>query len=150
VAIDASLQVLDVARTRRLASPASFEVGDAYRLADVAGEFDAAMTCFWLSHVPRARLTAFLGSLASRLRPGSPVVLADNMYVPGVGGELLSPVGSLDTYKRRTLADGSEHLVLKNYFAQSELRALLATLGRVEALVFGQCFWWAICRTRKS
>jgi hypothetical protein len=97
--------------------------------------------------VPRARLGEFLRALADRLAAGSPVVLADNVYVPGVGGELVRSEGSADTYKPRTLADGSEHLVLKNYFGQSELRETLGALGRVEVLVFGQCFWWAACTT---
>jgi len=149
VAIDAVPETLEIARAKRLGPRVSFSVADAYDLAAVSGRFDAGLACFWLSHVPRASLDAFMRGLAARLEPGSPVVLTDNVYVPGVGGDLVWQKGEPDTYKLRTLADGSQHLVLKNYFGRSELRDVLGALGRVEVLVFGQCFWWAACRTHE-
>ena len=116
---------------------------DAYGLAAVPGDFDAALAMFWLSHVPRARLQEFLGGLCARIVPGATVYLADNVYVPGLGGELLPADAAGDTFKLRRLADGSRHRVLKNYFEEAKLRDLLAPYALDLALRTGAHFWSA-------
>ena len=146
-ATDASAAMLAIARTRPLPPTVTFGEADAYDLQAAPGRFDAGLACCWLSHVPRTRAAEFLAGLRDRLLPGAPVVLADNVYVPGVGGELVWPPASADSYKRRQLASGDEQLILKNYYSEAELRDLLATLGSVESLRIGACFWWATCRT---
>src|SRR5207253_3196810 len=88
--------------------------------------FDGGLATFWLSHVPRARLRAFLDGFHARLAAGAVVYLADNVYVAGVGGELLPADRAGDTYKVRRLTDGGRHRVLKNYFSTEELRTVLA------------------------
>jgi hypothetical protein len=42
------------------------------------------------------------------------------MFVPGVGGELMSQPASNDTFKLRRLADGSTYEVLKNDYITIE------------------------------
>src|SRR5919202_5925225 len=66
-ATDASLAMLTHAREKTLPRNVTLLVGDAYDLRRVPGEFDAALAMFWLSHVPRARLRAFLDGLNARL-----------------------------------------------------------------------------------
>jgi SAM-dependent methyltransferase len=150
-AVDASPAMLAEARRRRLPPErVEFLVGDAFALAAVPGRFDGALANFWLSHVPRARLGAFLDGFHARLEPGAAVFLADNVLVAGVGGEEVTVAGSDDAYKLRRLADGSSHRVLKNYFDDDELRALLAPRGEALALHRGDCFWWAAYRTRPA
>ena len=107
LAVDASPAMLDLAgkRCRR----AELRLGDAY--APPPGPFDAVVAIFWLSHVPRARMPGFFATLPKAAR-----FFADNTYVPGEGGELLP--GVEDTWKRR-----GEHVVLKNYFSEGDLRA---------------------------
>src|SRR5205807_2472130 len=121
-ATDASLAMLAEAREKGLPPSVTLLPADAYGLAAVPGDFDAALAMFWLSHVPRARLQEFLGGLCARIVPGATVYFADNVYVPGLGGELLPADAAGDTFKLRRLADGSRHRVLKNYFEQAELR----------------------------
>jgi SAM-dependent methyltransferase len=145
VAVDAAPGVLEIARARGLpAGRVRFVEGDAYRLDRVAtGEtVDAGLAAFFVSHVPRARLGVFLDGLPRRLGPGAPVVLADNVYLPGVGGELVAGPGA-DTYKLRRLADGSEHRVLKNYLDDAELEALLGRRSRDLRIRRGDCYWRA-------
>ena len=130
LATDVSEPMLAHARGRGL--PANVEI----RLADAfdppAGDFDGVLAIYWLSHVPRAQLREFL----SRLRGA--LFFADNVYVEGEGGQLVE--GAADTYKRRKLQDGSEHLVLKNYFDLEQLRELLPGAD-VRA---GQWIWRAL------
>jgi len=47
--------------------------------------------------------------------------MADSLYVPELGGKLITKKGDENTYKLRISKDGSEHLVLKNYFSVDEL-----------------------------
>jgi SAM-dependent methyltransferase len=146
-ATDSSLGML--AEAREKPPPANVELlaRDAYDLHDLPADFDAGLAMFWLSHVPRARLRAFLDGFHARLGPGAVVYLADNVYVPGLGGELLPADGAGDTYKLRRLPHGGRHRVLKNYFSTDELGALLAP-GTSDLVVrAGSCFWSATYRT---
>ena len=143
VAVDASPEMLAQARAKGWPEArVAFQEGDAFALDRLVGEFDAGCANFWLSHVPRAGVPEFLAGFHRRLGAGAAVFMADNVNVPGVGGELVAPPGREDTFKRRQLADGSEHLVLKNYFSEEELRRLLAPSAVGLRVKMGQCFWW--------
>jgi ubiquinone/menaquinone biosynthesis C-methylase UbiE len=142
LATDASLEMLHIAAGKPLPPNVRFAQADAYRLDALGGTFSGGLANFWFSHVPKDRVPNFLESFNAVLRPGARVFLADNCYIPGVGGELVTVEDSRDTYKRRYLADGSEHLVLKNYYTAEELSDIFspyATGLRVQA---GVCFWW--------
>ncbi len=148
-AFDVSPEMLNEAQSKGL-PPETVEIteGDAYELEIIEGEFDAGLVMFWLSHVPRRRLEEFLRSLGERLGPGAQVFMADNVYVPGLGGELVEEPDSEDTYKRRESVQGEEELVLKNYFDEAGLRRLLKPYARDLELTFGQNYWWAAYRVR--
>jgi SAM-dependent methyltransferase len=144
LATDASDPMLAYARQQMPTThPVTFARADAYDLTPLPGTFDAGVALFWLSHVPKARLAVFLNGFLRRLEPGAVVVLADNVYIPGLGGDLITHPDRPDTCKRRTLADGSTHEILKNYFTESDLRNLLQSAARNLRIHYGQCFWWA-------
>jgi SAM-dependent methyltransferase len=141
--VDASEAMLAIARQKQLpADKIELRSGDAYALDEVEGDFDAALANFWLSHVPRSRLNSFLEGLHARLGSGAVVFMADNTYIPGIGGELLSKPGTNDTYKVRRLADGTQYDVLKNYFTRQELTDLFAPRARDLDIHMGECYWW--------
>jgi ubiquinone/menaquinone biosynthesis C-methylase UbiE len=139
--------MLNQARNRSWAEgKVTFQTGDAYELEVLNGEFDAGLTAFWFSHVSRTRVVEFLDGFHRRLSPGSPVFIADNMPVPGVGGELVTFPDRDDTFKRRELGDGSEHLVLKNYYSEQELETLFRARSSSLEIHMGKCFWWIVYR----
>jgi len=146
-ATDASLAMLAEAREKPLPANVELLARDAYDLHDLPSDFDGGLATFWLSHVPRARLRAFLDGFHARLVAGAVVYLADNVYVPGVGGELLPADRAGDTYKVRRLTDGGRHRVLKNYFSTEELRTVLAPGTSELAVRAGKWFWSARYRT---
>src|SRR5690348_12005201 len=118
-ATDISPEMLKLAAQKGLPpEQARFSNSDAYDLCWLPGEFDGGLANFWLSHVPRARLHEFLAGFHAKLSPGARVFMADNVYVEGVGGELVQKPGEADTYKRRQLQDGTTYDVLKNYFTE--------------------------------
>jgi SAM-dependent methyltransferase len=144
-ATDASAEMLEIARSKNISlDQVQFGYADAYDLASISDQFDAALVNFWLSHVPRLRLRRFLSGLHDRLCPGSTIFMADNAYVPGVGGEIVSFEGSVDTYKRRTLSDGSSHVILKNYYSSDELATMLSPFTEQVEITVGACFWWVV------
>ncbi|MCZ8514561.1 methyltransferase domain-containing protein [Paenibacillus filicis] len=141
-ATDVTPETIAIARSKAMpADKVTFLEGDAYRLQEVPGSFDAALAMFWFSHVPKAQIPIFLEGLHSRIGPGEVMFIADNMFIPGIGGELIVRPGEADTYKQRELTDGSKHEVLKNYFTEQELEELFGPLATELRITMGECFW---------
>jgi ubiquinone/menaquinone biosynthesis C-methylase UbiE len=141
---DTSTEMLAAAQTKRL-SPAkvTFQRADAYELEGLPGPFEAGVANFWFSHVPRARMHAFLDRFHRALAPGAVVFMADNVLVPGIGGQIVTYPDRADTFKRRCLSDGSRHEILKNYYTERELSEILAAVTDLK-IHMGRCFWWVI------
>ena len=139
-AFDAAPETLDIARGRVPGSNLKFLVGDAYDPPRHAG-FDAAFCGFWFSHVPRARQREFLAGLNAALRPGARVVMLDNRYVEGSSTPVTERDADGNGYQARRLADGSTHLVRKNFPSERELRSLVAGLGERAAFTIWNHYW---------
>ncbi|MEM9601306.1 MAG: methyltransferase domain-containing protein [Pseudomonadota bacterium] len=126
LAVDASAEPLARLEARALGDHVQTALHDAYAL-DTLGGFDAAFVGFWFSHVPRARRRAFCRGLDAALAPGSPVVFVDNL--PGA----CQPINRVDDvgdgWHTRTLPDGSEHQVLKNFPRPDEMLDALEGLA---------------------
>ena len=129
-AIDSAPETLQIARARPGCAGVDFHIGDAYALPEPPDRFDAAFAGFWYSHVPLARVRAFLQGLQARLQPGSRVVLLDNRYVAGSSTAISETDADGNTYQARPLADGSSHRVLKNFPVEAQLQAAIEGLGR--------------------
>lgn len=150
VAVDASEEVLGIAA--RKAWPADrtphFMVADAYALPESLRAFPAAFAGFFWSHIPRARIGAFLRALSGHLAPDARVVLLDNRYVHGSSTPISEADDEGNTWQQRTLRDGSRHRVLKNFPTEAQLRADLSLLAAaVEYLEFDY-FWLVDARWR--
>ncbi|MCC7487270.1 MAG: methyltransferase domain-containing protein [Burkholderiales bacterium] len=146
VAVDTSPEALEIAAAKPLPpGRVRFEVGDCYALSREVGRFDGVFAGFWWSHVLIRDQARFLAGLDRLLDPGARVVLLDNRYVEGSS----TPVSHRDeegnTYQRRRLADGSEHVVLKNFPGEDDLRRAAGPRGlafRYEALdYYWVCSW---------
>ena len=145
IATDIVDEVLGIAKGKQYECAVSFHRGDAYNLSFEDDSFGGGLANSWLSHIPKEKIDSFLKGFHQVLQVGSRVFMADNVYVPGVGGELVAVDGDDNTYKLRKLKDGSEHLVLKNYYSVEELLEIfgryVAGLGRND-LFYGKRFWY--------
>jgi SAM-dependent methyltransferase len=146
-ATDVNKANLDVAKARRdWPATVGFAVADALALQAVRGNFDAAFAGFFWSHVPLAKIDAFLDALMLRLLPGSLAVFADNRLVPGS----VHPVTRRDehgnTYQQRQMSDGSSWDVLKNFPEPGEVRTRLSRFGESAGVEELDNFWLAWCR----
>ncbi|WP_053957792.1 class I SAM-dependent methyltransferase [Sulfobacillus thermosulfidooxidans] len=149
VAVDASKEMLNIAKSKGLDSDiVIFCQGDAYNLNSLRGNFDGGVANFWFSHVPKCRIHEFLSHWHARLGQASTVFMADNVYMDGVGGQLISKASDNNTYKMRTLEDGRRYEVLKNYYTQDELRTLFSPYADALHIHVGQCYWWLSYRVK--
>ena len=142
-ACDLTLEVLTIARLAQPEDDAvSFEVADAFNLDDVPGQFDAAFAGFWWSHVELRDLPRFLGGLHARLEPGSRVMFVDNQYVDGSNWPVTRVDAAGNTYQRRTLDNGDEFDVLKNFPSADALETAIASAGGENVAVVELLHYW--------
>lgn len=141
IGIDITEETLEIARNKGIHN-AKFMIGNAYELEGIKGDFNGGLANFWLSHVSLENVKAFLDNLHNRLGSGAIVFMADNTYVPRIGGELILKYGDNNTYKYRELNDGTKYEILKNYYNEEQLRELFEPLVNQLRIYVGNCFWW--------
>lgn len=143
LSLDAAPETMRIAEGRVAPGKVEFMVGDAYALPQTRRGFDAGFAGFWISHVPKSRLAAFLSGLHAALDARARVVLLDNRFVAGSSTAISECDAEGNTYQTRTLADGSAHRVLKNFPTESELRE--ATAGMCRDFRYREWqYYWAI------
>ena len=111
---------LERARERLVAHRlrAHLHVRDAWAEPDRA--VDAVFTGFWLSHVPRARLDAFLAIVRRWLKPGGVFAFIDSLPDPqSSAADHPTPADDLSV---RRLDDGREFTVVKVYYEPARAR----------------------------
>jgi demethylmenaquinone methyltransferase/2-methoxy-6-polyprenyl-1,4-benzoquinol methylase len=141
-AVDASTETLALAAAKGLpANQVELRIADVYELPEELGLFDGAFAGFWWSHVPISDQPRFLRSLDRRLGRGARVVLLDNLYVEGNSTPIARRDDEGNTYQVRRLADGSEHVVVKNFPTENELVSVLGPFGRNFQFVRLEYFW---------
>jgi SAM-dependent methyltransferase len=124
---DTSPAALDRARERLVAHGlrAHLHVRDAWSAPDRA--VDGLFMGFWLSHVPRDRLAAFLAIARRWLKRGGRVAFIDSLPDPA-SGAADHPEPADDLAVRR-LANGREFTITKVYYEPTEIAAALGSAG---------------------
>lgn len=121
-ATDINDETLGIARVKAIPRErVTFGRADVYALPAQYRGYSGAFAGFWWSHVPRSRMREFLDALHRALEPGAVVVALDNRYVEGSSTPISQRDAEGNTYQRRRLSDGSEHVVLKNFPPEAQL-----------------------------
>ena len=150
-ALDYAEETLAIARSKKVpAGRVEFSQGDAYALPDFGRRHDALFAGHWWSHVPLARLDAFLAGVTKSLAPGALVAYHDNRYVGGSSTPLSRRDSEGNTYQTRKLDDGSTHDVLKNFPTDEELIARANAHGEDAAVEQFDYFWLLVYRTKRN
>jgi len=144
LALDAAEETLAIARARVALPQLRFVRGDAYDPPPAEPPWSAAFAGFWWSHVPRARLEAFLRALHAVLAPGATVCLLDNRYVPGSSTPISETDADGNTYQQRPLPDGRSVRVLKNFPTPERLQALLRAAGAEDVRYTALAHYWLV------
>jgi ubiquinone/menaquinone biosynthesis C-methylase UbiE len=145
VGIDINQAVLDIAKSKSYHCPTEFKIKNAYKIDYPEHEFSGALASFWLSHINKENLDEWISHMHRVLKPGARVFIVDNTFIEGIGGDSVAKPRDPNTYKLRTLEDGSKHLIVKNYYTKDELIELFSkhTSGITgENIFLGKCFWW--------
>jgi SAM-dependent methyltransferase len=116
--------------------------GDAYQLDQIAGDFTAGLAMQWFSHIPKAHVTNFLTHWHARLGSRAAIFLGDNQRRADDRDPLISIPGDPNTYEIRTLRDGSQYTIIKNYYTADELRTVLAPTADDLQITMSQRWWW--------
>jgi demethylmenaquinone methyltransferase/2-methoxy-6-polyprenyl-1,4-benzoquinol methylase len=124
---DASTAALDRARERLVAHGlrAHLHVRDAW--AEPDRQVDGIFMGFWLSHVPRDRLSEFLALCARWLKPGGRIAFIDSLDDPA-SRAVDHPEPAADRATRK-LDDGREFTIVKVFYDPDELRQALSAAG---------------------
>lgn len=130
---DAAGAPLDRARDRLLAHGLRAHIHTRDAWAEPDRPVDGLFAGFWLSHVPRERLTAFLELARRWLRPGGTFAFIDSLRDPQ-SGAADNPPPAADRSIRR-LADGREFDIVKVFYEPPELEAALLGAGFASAEV---------------
>ncbi len=148
LATDFNLNVIELASQKNFGTcNVQFVIADAYSLHSISRDYTAGFHGFWWSHIPRAKINAFLSIFHSKLTPGAKVVMIDNIFVKGSSTPISRQDSNGNTYQLRRLDDGTEHEVLKNFPSDSDLHESLsdyATDIRIRRLHY---FWIAEYKT---
>ena len=138
-AVDAVPEVIAINRQQVTAGNVEYIQADLFQWRP-AERYDLVFFGFWLSHIPGAALEEFWDMVAGCLNPGGRVFFVDNMPAPG-GTKLGKPnlsqpnwggerrLGEGEEIVERTLADGRNFRIVKNYFEPDALMAQLAMRG---------------------
>jgi SAM-dependent methyltransferase len=137
---DASPAALDRARERLLAHNlrAHLHVRDAWTEPD--RKVDALFLGFWLSHVSRDRLPAFLALAHRWLKPGGRLAFVDSL--PDAASGAADHPAPADDRSLRRLGDGREFTIVKVYYEPRQLSAALraAAFDAVDVSTTGRFF----------
>lgn len=146
-ALDYNQETMEIARRKSYPKKnVTFQQGDAYALPGWPRKFTAAYAGFWWSHVPLARLDAFLGGLSKHLERGATVAFMDNRYVERSSTPISRRDAEGNAYQNRRLDDGSTHEVLKNFPSPQELQARLKRFGNDVRCTEYEYYWLATYR----
>ena len=142
LATDVNPETMAVAQAKDMPPCVRFATVDAYTFAQIEGQrFDGAFAGFWWSHVPLARLNAWLHTLHERLEPDARVVMLDNRFVQGSSTAITRRDDAGNTYQQRMLDDGSVHEVLKNFPTRDEAFAALGARARNRQWIEHLHYW---------
>lgn len=140
-ATDINETVIEIAQSKKYQTPITFEKMDIFNLTNANEKFDSGFGGFIWSHIPKQKLEVFLSGFISNISPGGLVVFIDNRYVEGSN----TPIDSKDeygnTYQIRMLSNGSQHKVMKNFPADTEILGLIDPIGRNIEIEQLQYFW---------
>jgi ubiquinone/menaquinone biosynthesis C-methylase UbiE len=106
-----------------------FKVADAYTLDGIEGNFNLAFASDWWSHIPKSKIKDFIETLHSMLLPGSKIIMIDMLRKPELDRMFSHIDNEGNVIQKRTLPNGKEYHVVKNFPTEKELVNCLKGCG---------------------
>jgi len=141
VATDYNESTLVEARKKEIPGQVTFRQADAYALPDFDVLFDVVYAVDWFCHVPIKSRGAFLEGLHGMLRSNASVVFCDQLPRTEEGFSSKKE----DYFQTRSLPDGPEYQVIKNYPDEGDVREIFAPYSRdIEYRAFPEARRWMV------
>lgn len=117
-AVDASAEMLAINQAKVGSPRVTYVLADLFSWQPKR-VYDALFFGFWISHVPREQLDAFLRSCWAWLRPGGKMFFVDGTGDPTTAPD--QPVRRARQIEARTLPDGRSFEIVKNSYEATDL-----------------------------
>lgn len=127
-ATDINKSVIEVAEQKSFSKKnVTFDLADIFDLS-IKSKYQSLFGGFIWSHIKLHDLDKFIEAVNTSILPGSTVVFIDNNFVEGSNHPITNTDIDGNTFQTRKLADGTTHLVLKNFPTESFLRKKFADI----------------------
>jgi ubiquinone/menaquinone biosynthesis C-methylase UbiE len=148
-AIDLSGEMLAEAKRKRCACPVEFVEDDMFNYQYQPKAYDVVAVGFWLSHQPRQEYDKFFELVTKPLVDDGTIWMIDN-NPPAEGANFeTSGIDEFgNNYKRRTLEDGRQFIILKNYFERPQLIDIFSRSFALEDIVYKTYYWSVLLRKK--
>ena len=140
-AVDINNEVLEVAKTKKYGCNVDFIQDDVYKLDKINGKYDSLFAGFWLSHVPKSKISNFIELIHSKLNNDAMIVFMDNLYVEGNSTPISRSDEEGNSYQIRKLNDNSEYEIIKNFFNEQKLKVLFEDCSKEIYIQELEYFW---------
>ncbi len=140
-ASDINESVINIALTKIYKNtPIAFDVCDFYDLKEDQ-PMESLFGGFIFSHIPLLEINRFFSKINRLVQIGGNIILIDNNYVEGSSQPVTHSDNDGNTYQTRTLENGNEHKVLKNFPKEVDLRRFIQ--GKASKIHFTnlQYYW---------
>jgi len=98
--------------------------------------------------VRKSELAKFVANLSAKLAPGAVVVMLDNSFAEGSSTAMSRRDAEGNTYQMRSLANGEEHEVLKNFPTAAELADAMRPVAAEAHLESLKYYWLMVARLK--
>lgn len=144
--LDINRATLDEALRKKYECPVRFVQADLHNLSFKTSSFDGLLGTYVVSHVRREDLDRLGEDLRRIVKPGSTAFICDNNLICEIKGDLIWDEKHINSYKKRTLENGEEFLILKNYFDTGEIVSIFQKWGRIDRMIY-ENYYWAVLLT---
>lgn len=146
-ATDINESVIEIAKNREKEN-ITFAVADMFDLT-TDKKFDGLFAGFIWSHILLQDLDGFLQKVKNFLNPNGTIVFIDGNAVSGTNHDLKN-IAKTDeygnTFQKRTLENGTTHLVLKNFPTKEFLTNKLSNIATDIEFTNLEYYWIASCK----
>lgn len=121
-ALDAAPEMLDLNRASVKDARVEYECVNLFEW-EPTRQYDLVFFAFWLSHVPEARLDAFLERVKRAVKPNGQLFILDEPR------DTKNLIPTVENTQARTLNDGRTFTIIKEYYDPQELGERMKGLG---------------------
>ena len=125
--LDASPEMIEINRAKVQSDKVTYQQADLFQWQPEQ-QVDMIFFGFWLSHVPKEKLSPFLEMVHRALKPDGRLFFVDSQKVQ-TGTSTRQNIATTNDIQKRVLNDGSEFEIIKIYYNPDNLTQVLNDHG---------------------